>query len=369
MQTLLRQRKEGTLISTNQTTQLISSSTSSSQRTVVTTTTLPDPRASLCDRTLTSNNVNISQNPCEQIRCSVILRSSGGRLGNRMFMFASAYGLARTQNCRLYVDNSIIRELSESFQMKKVDERMWLSEAGYRSLTNVRQKISICRFLSNLVRPHAFKHIELIGYWQSYLYFDAYREEIREMFSANPTVLANVIKYIRTLANRICPSCPPLNATTQKELRYSFQTQHNTTWIGIHIRRRDFRGIGYASDDAYIHNAMTYFRRRYHYQQIRFLIASDEKEYFQRMFSKDIKHKTVFILPDGFMPGDDLTALTLCHHSIVTGGTYSFWSAYLTGGDVIHDIKYRVECTPSDYFPPWFVLVGTPIEKPFYVGS
>ena len=62
-----------------------------------------------------SNSLNTSQNPCEQIRCSVILRNSGGRLGNRMFMFASAYGLARTQNCRLHVADSILKELSREF--------------------------------------------------------------------------------------------------------------------------------------------------------------------------------------------------------------------------------------------------------------
>ncbi|CAF0734065.1 unnamed protein product [Adineta ricciae] len=363
IQTWLRRRKQGALILTNQSTQLISSSTSSWKQTVVTTTT-SDSYISLCDSTFESNNVNMPQNPCEQIRCSVILRASGGRLGNRMFMYASAYSLARTHNCRLYVNDSIIQELSENFQMKKIDERMWLSEEGYKSLNDVQRKLSFCEFIPDLMRRDAFKHIEIVGYWQSYLYFDAYREEIREIFSANPTVLANVIKYIGTLTKLTCPSCPPLKVATQKELRQRFQTQYNTTWIGIHIRRRDFRQLGYASDDAYIHNAMTYFRRRYYYQKIRFLIASDEKPYYQHMFSKDIKLKKVFLLPRKFTPADDLTALTLCHHSIVTGGTYSFWSAYLTGGEVIHDIKYRITCRPSDYYPPWFVLVGTPIGKP-----
>ena len=56
-------------------------------------------------------------------------------------------------------------------------------------------------------------------------------------------------------------------------------------------------------------------------------------------------------------------ALSLCHHSIVTGGTFGFWTAYLAGGEVIHDIKYQSGCSRSDYYPPWFMLVGSVVEK------
>jgi galactoside 2-L-fucosyltransferase 1/2 len=157
--------------------------------------------------------------------------------------------------------------------------------------------------------------------------------------------------------------CPPLPHTTQKEFREAFRTRYNITWIGIHIRRGDFRGIGYASDEDYIRRAMVYFQRRYYYQRVRFIVGSDDKSYCDELFVRQKRLKKAFILPYRFSASEDLIALSLCHHSIVTGGTYSFWVAYLAGGEVIHDVKYQAVCSRADYYPPWFVLVGPTIEK------
>ena len=230
----------------------------------------------------------------------VILRISGGRLGNRMFMFASAYGLARTHNCRLHVSKSILAELSNNFQMKLIDENMWLSQEEFSNLKNIHNKNIVCSFLPELLRPNAFKNIELYGYWQSYLYFDAYREEIREFFSARNDSLIRLAAYFTSITNNICPLCLPLPNTTHKELRQAFQTRYNITWISIHIRRNDFRRLGYSSDDNYIHRAIIFFRRRYHQYQVRFLVASDDRSYCQQLFASERKSGRIIILPDTF---------------------------------------------------------------------
>jgi galactoside 2-L-fucosyltransferase 1/2 len=313
----------------------------------------------LCDN-LTEYHPN---NPCERIRCAIVLRSSGGRLGNRMFMFASAYGLARTQNCHLYVSATIRNELENNFQMKPIDEKIWLSEKKLGQLTNIRIRDTVCSFLPELIRPNAFKNIELHGYWQSYLYFDAYREEIRKIFSARNDALVRLAKYFTDLTNSICSLCSPLPDKTHQELRQAFQTRYNITWISIHIRRRDFLGLRYSSDESYIHRAIIFFRRRYYQNHVRFLVASDDRNYCRGLFASEQKSGRIIILPDHFSPTDDLMALSLCHHSIVTGGTFGFWSAYLAGGEVIHDIKYKTGCLRSDYYPPWFILAGSVEEK------
>ncbi|UJR26502.1 hypothetical protein I4U23_007829 [Adineta vaga] len=297
------------------------------------------------------------------MRCNVILRETSGGLGNRMFMYASAYGLARTKNCRLHVHIFVLHEFAKSFEMKKIDENMWLSSEAYSKLTNVVERNSICTYQSDLLRTNAFKNIELIGYWQSYLHFDAFREEIREIFSARLETLKHIGAYFRDITMDICPSCLPIFAKTQKELCHTFRTRYNITWISIHIRLYDFKRIGYASDDAYIYRAMAYFQSRFHNQDVRFLMASDDKPYCHHAFREKIARKKVFLLPDYFSAADDLIALSFCHHSIVTGGTFGFWTAYFAGGDVIHDIKYKAVCAPTDYYPPWFVLVGSPIQK------
>ncbi len=317
----------------------------------------------LCDNITEYHPKNLLENPCERIRCAIVLRSSGGRLGNRMFMFASAYGLARTHNCRLYVSTSIRDELSNNFRMKSIDEKIWLSDEELSQLKNIQKQDTVCSFLPELMRPNAFKNIELFGYWQSYLYFDIYREKIREIFSARDDALIRLAKYFTNITNSICSLCSPLPNQTHQQLRQAFQTTYNTTWISIHIRRQDFLGLHYASDDNYIRNAIIFFRRRYHQYHVRFLVASDDRNYCRNLFASEQKSGRIIILPDHFSPADDLMALSLCHHSIVTGGTYGFWSAYLAGGDVIHDSRYKIGCLRSDYYPPWFILAGSIEEK------
>ncbi|CAF3986267.1 unnamed protein product, partial [Rotaria sordida] len=57
------------------------------------------------------NNINNNNNNSRKMHdkaqgpstCLIIIRSADGALGNRMFLFASAYGLARLHQCQLYV--------------------------------------------------------------------------------------------------------------------------------------------------------------------------------------------------------------------------------------------------------------------------
>jgi len=127
------------------------------------------------------------------------------------------------------------------------------------------------------------------------------------------------------------------------------------TWVGIHIRRTDFLTF-FKIDTSmeYLTSAMNYYRRKYF--NCRFLIASDDKEYAKKNLGS---YSDVFITPQTFHSGDDLAALALCEHTIVTAGTYGWWAAWLAGGNVIHDLNYPVpfqNCIKEHYFPPWFLF-------------
>lgn len=369
---------------TSTTTLIISTSTTSTSSTTIQTILIPTPTPEstkavttptissstttsfdeiLCNNMSNYRQVNQTDHPCERIRCAVILRKSDGRLGNRMFMFASAYGLARTHHCRLHVSDKVNGELVDNFQMTSIDKTMWLSREAVERLKDIHVEYNVCSFIPSLIRPRAIRHLELTGFWQSYLYFDGYRDEIRQFFGGRQTTLIRLANYFTGLMAVDCPLCAPLPNGSQEELRQAFRTRYNITWISIQIRRSDFRGLGYSSDDNYIRQAMSHFRRRYHSQQIRFLVASDDKRFCNEFFLDDQRHRRAFVLPEDFPAAEDLISLSLCHHSIVSGGTYSFWSAYLAGGDVIHDIRYSSGCTPAEYYPPWFMLIAAPFEK------
>jgi galactoside 2-L-fucosyltransferase 1/2 len=279
-----------------------------------------------------------------------------------MFIFASAYGLARAHGCRLHASKRIIDELSLNFNIQ-IKKDMWLNQQQVDNIKDFIVKDTVCTFLPDMLEPNAFKHIELRGYWQSYLYFDAYRDEIRELYTGRSDTLLKLSKYFFNTTKNDCQICLIPPHKSHNELRQFIRTYYNITWIGIHIRRWDFRVLNYASDEQYIYRAIAYYKRRYYNHKIRFLVASDDKQYCHNLFTNEQKSNQIFILPNYFTHADDLIALSFCHHSIVTGGTYSFWAGYLAGGEVIHDIMYKIECSRSDYYPPWFKLVGKPKSK------
>lgn len=127
------------------------------------------------------------------------------------------------------------------------------------------------------------------------------------------------------------------------------------TWIGIHIRRGDFLTFFKLDTSlSYLNVAMNHYRRKY--INTRFLIASDDKDYVKLHLGN---YSDVFITPKSFFSGDDLAALGLCEHTIVTAGSYGWWAGWLAGGDVMHDIHYPIaaqNCIREHYYPPWFVF-------------
>ncbi len=129
----------------------------------------------------------------------------------------------------------------------------------------------------------------------------------------------------------------------------------NFTWIGVHVRRTGSYSDS-TSDDSHIFKAMRYFSTKY--RKCIFIMASDDKNYCMRTFGKQ---KNVIITPRHFSLSEDLAALALCQHSIITTGSFGWWSAFLAGGNVLHNIRYiqntstTYDCNSDDYIPPWFL--------------
>jgi galactoside 2-L-fucosyltransferase 1/2 len=74
-----------------------------------------------------------------------------------------------------------------------------------------------------------------------------------------------------------------------------------------------------ASSDEYVFNALEYYTTRY--PNAHFIVASDDKSYCETLFRD---RTNIFLTPSSFSPGDDLITLSLCQHSIITGGTFGW---------------------------------------------
>ncbi|CAF1363828.1 unnamed protein product [Adineta steineri] len=312
-----------------------------------------------------SQNISLGQNISseQKMACVVYIQDRLGRLGNRMFLVASAYGLARLHSCHLYIELEIINELKSVFILDL--SPLLISSSTFnsftsnssKSMTRISQSV-VCDYITTLTRPNAIPSgtiFELVGYWQSYLHFAKYDEELRQrIFVASQSVLKKVSTFFIEFYQRQLDYRPQFLLENHQSFKKQLSQLNSTTWIGIHVRRSDFIPIHYSSDDAYLFDAIKYYTERYPYAH--FIVASDDKSYCKKLFRN---RSNIFLTPQTFSVGDDLVILSLCQHSIITGGTFGWWTGYLAGGEVIHDKIYPSGCSRREYYyPPWFLIDG-----------
>ncbi len=295
------------------------------------------------------------------IRCVVYVRNRDGRLGNRMFMIASAYGLARLHHCHLYLTQDILDEIQQifvpDFSSLLISSTMF-EMMNQSNLTSRISKDVGCQYIRELTRPNAISKgqlFELIGYWQSYLHFIKYANELREnIFIASSPTLKKVSQFFLDIYQEQFHIEPQLSFDHHHILKQQLVNLNQTVWIGIHVRRRDFVHLAFASSDEYLLTAIQYYTE--YYSNAYFIVASDDRSYCQNLFKN---RSNIFITPAKFSPGDDLITLSLCEHSITTGGTFGWWAAFLANGHVIHDKVYPSGCPKREhYYPPWFIIDG-----------
>ena len=299
----------------------------------------------------------------QSFRCLVYSSGNTGRLGNQMFIIASVYGLARLHSCHFYLEPKIIKAVEPIFRLDF--SPLLISSEAFRSIVgnklrpvNRRSLFVVCQYVYELANTDGIplgSVFELRGYWLSYLHFSKYADEFRQrIFVATQPILRTVSSFFGQLYKENFASDPDFSFTDYHTFKTELARSTHATWIGIHVRRADFLKLSLTSSDAYLFRAIVYYTELY--PDAHFIVASDDKRYCSQLFSDQ---PNIFVTPRSFSFGDDMVALSLCQHSIVTGGTFGWWSAFLANGRVMHDVEYVSECpTRQQYYPPWFLLDG-----------
>ena len=100
---------------------------------------------------------------------------------------------------------------------------------------------------------------------------------------------------------------------------------------------------------------MKYYEKRI--PHLIFVVCSDDTEYAKSVFSKYtnvfvrgewlegsllLLYRVFFLVENG-TPAEDMALLASCSHSIMTMGSFGFWSSFLTGGQVVYAyIPFRI---------------------------
>jgi hypothetical protein len=240
-----------------------------------------------------------------------------GRLGNQMFQYATLKAISLETGFECYLPNHTEIKHDGGFDFtnnKWIQYKLDLLE-GFKistSLLDIKTDSLYqekgFKFESKIFNINDNTSIE--GYFQSYKYFNKYRNYILDEFTFKKEILDKCFSIISNYQNT----------------------------VSIHVRRED-----YVSNPEYWVVTPEYIQES--------LSKFDDKEYSFLIFSDDIKWcKQVFPEEVVFIEGnnqfEDLCLMSLCNHNIIANSSYSWWGAYLN-----QNLNKKV-IAPKNWFIP-----------------
>jgi len=269
----------------------------------------------------------------------IIARIQGG-LGNQLFIYASARGIASKHNIPLKFDtisgskrdfyrrgkpllhhfNTKIEKASldqcyeNAFgRIRRVLSRNICNYLPFKYRFYIKESGKIKRFDAELLNNEPIFDVYLDGYWQSDKYFNHIEADIRqELTIVTPHDAENI-----ALAGKIC----------------------NENAVCVHARR--LHGVGNVANPQSLPSirslGMNYYRNAINYIVKRvknpvFFFFSDYPSWLQENIK--IAYPVVFVTRNSVIGEtknyEDLWLMTQCKHYIIADSTFSWWGAWLS---------------------------------------
>lgn len=268
-----------------------------------------------------------------------------GNLGNRLFVFASIYGIAKMKNITYVIPKH--DTLLDTFNLG--NDSTLLVSRDFRKCkgTMYRKERICCGYDPKLLNLDLSKGYTLITYLQSWKYFEGAQRHLKSQL----TFKIDTQLWV--------------NHTLEKILQNQNYTQRDdVTFIGIHVRRGDMMtsvsGYGYqVATPAYLHRAIDNFK---HLSNVIYIVCSLEIRWVKghlhnltNVYYSDPKHG----------PQKDLALLAACDHVITTVGTFGWWGGWLSGGNVTY---YKWPAKPGSGLRSQFSRDYTDFFLPQWIG-
>ena len=277
-----------------------------------------------------------------------VVRISDG-LGNQLFQYAFAYALHRETGAEVLIDplfwgTSIrhydLEKFNISIKKKLVSPAMdYLLGFGPRNgrrFKNVYRNIIIDKKYKRVNEELVMKYDDDMfhqnsnsffeGFWQTYKYFDKYKNEIKKEFM-------------------------PLWPLSEKAKEYLVKIEEKPS-VAIHIRRTDYVRLNgnVALDLSYYSKAIEVISGLL--KDYNVFAFSDDKDFVKR----NLKINN-YIMVEGVSDLDEFELLRRCNHKIIANSTFSWWAAYLGDNSDSIVIAPEVDMWTGDFYPPeWNII-------------
>lgn len=263
----------------------------------------------------------------------ISFRSIGymGRLGNQMFQFSSALGIADKKSTSALFPISNCYHLSPA---GPIDTKTGLRTQVKCDLLDCFDIPSEYFVPLDSIHPEAIYYerdlkfdpdlfgipgnIDLSGYFQTEKYFSHIREKLLKIFSFKAEIEKNSLDYWSN---------------------YIFPFLNDSHLVSLHVRRGDYTlypDHHPTCSTEYYNQAISSFDGDF-----KFLVFSDDIEWCMENFKGDRFH---FVNTGS--PYTDLKIMTMCNHHINANSSFSWWGAWLNT-----NTEKRVIC-PSKWFGP-----------------
>uniref|UniRef100_T1JBK5 L-Fucosyltransferase n=1 Tax=Strigamia maritima TaxID=126957 RepID=T1JBK5_STRMM len=245
----------------------------------------------------------------------VYLNNYVSRLGNNMGQYATLLALARINGFAPYQQEVLKEQLSKYFNpsMPVITKEVY-KQVNWSILP-------LHNWMSHEYFQLDCNFTLMYGYPNSWTFFHHIRDEIKREFQFRSEIIR----------------------AAQEQLG-SLKKSDNTTFIGVHVRRTDYVVLmyylynGVLANSEFFTQAMNYFRRKF--KNCLFIVCSDDLKWCKKNIDNSLGDVHFCWNGNSTTPGRDMALLTQCNHSIITVGTFGFWSAYLTGGEVVYLNNY-----------------------------
>ena len=261
---------------------------------------------------------------------NIIAQLQGG-LGNQLFQYATARSLALQKQASLLLDHSWFSETFEdvtprellvgdlntqgsivSFQPPiKRSKRIWrIGQKFWPIDPFIFVEQSPFRFDPQLSKSPAFEkqNLYLIGYWQSYKYFDAIKSTLQLEITPKKALDAHYEYYLKQI--------------------------QSTPAAMVHIRRGDYINLASA---AKVHG----FSGLEHYQkgmqilleknpQTHFYVFSDDLQWTKENLPHQDKITFIQSLDKSSAVIQELELMKHCQHHLIANSSLSWWAAWLS---------------------------------------
>lgn len=203
-----------------------------------------------------------------------------GRCGNQFYQIATGLAYAQRENLDFYTSKT--ENYTNYFDYFPTKEA---------SVRHYEEKINSNNNPFYEAIPSKMNSCLLIGYWQSFKYFDDYRQDILEAF----------------------------------DIPYS-----KNEFISIHVRRGDYL----VHSDLFPPLPLEYYQKSVEYfNKIGYFIFdvySDDIEYCKSIFNvQNFSSYNMFIFNDGRNELEDLSSMSSCQHNIVANSSFSMVASWL----------------------------------------